>query len=113
MGLRHKQTEFAFLIAEHILWLREQGYEVTLGDAYRDRRSHGEWGTRIAYGNPFSNHKRRLALDINLFRDGKFLSRTKDHEFSGTHWESLHLNNRWGGRYNDGNHYEYVPEGWR
>jgi hypothetical protein len=59
-----------------------------------------------------SLHTVRLAVDINLFRDGKYLRKTADHELLGEFWESLsgeyegsNLNFCWGGRFNDGNHY--------
>jgi len=75
------------------------GYEVTLGDAFRD--------SRCPYGSMFSKHKKRLAIDLNLFKDGVYLTRTKHHKKLGKFWESI--GGVWGGRFNDGNHYEW-PE---
>lgn len=89
----------------------ELGFEVSLGDAFRDKRSHGELGTRIAYGAAFSCHKVRLAIDLNLFRDGKYCRETEDHRELGEWWEEQHVLNVWGGRFNDGNHYSMTHEG--
>jgi len=75
----------------------ELGFEVTLGDAYRD--------PRCPYGSKSSRHKSRLAIDLNLFRDGRYLTETKDHEPLGLWWEGQ--GGIWGGRFNDGNHYEW------
>lgn len=111
MTLGEKQRLFARLIAEHILWLSSQGYEVTVGDFYRDPRVFGEVGEKKGYGRSRSNHKRRLAADLNLFLDGKYLSRTLDHLESGKMWESRHELCRWGGHYSDGNHYSLEHEG--
>ena len=111
MTLGEKQRLFAKLIAEFVLWVYEQGYELTYGDALRDPRSHGPVGESKAYGAAYSNHKSRLAVDFNLFKDGVFLQKTSDHEPLGVKWESMHESNCWGGRFNDGNHYSMEHEG--
>jgi hypothetical protein len=109
--LREKQSKFARLVAELINRATELGYEVTLGDAYRDPRVHGAFGTKAAYGRARSVHKLRLAIDLNLFKDGKFLSTTEDHTPLGVWWESRDPMCRWGGRFNDGNHYSFEHGG--
>ena len=87
----------------------ELGYEVTLGDAYRDPRLHGGIGVKMGYGHPKSCHKLRLAIDLNLFKNGKFLTTTEDHRQLGEWWESI--GGTWGGRFNDANHYSLEHEG--
>ena len=105
MTLREQQSKFAKMAAELILKAYEMGYEVTLGDAYRDPRLHGEMGVKKAYGAANSFHKIRLAIDLNLFKDGKFLTTTADHRPLGEWWESK--GGAWGGRFKqaDANHY--------
>jgi len=68
-------------------------------------------GVRIAYGAAFSCHKLRLAIDLNLYRDGKYCRETEDHRELGEWWENEHPLNVWGGRFNDGNHYSMTHEG--
>jgi hypothetical protein len=104
MTLRQRQSKFARMIATLIQAAFEMGYEVTLGDAYRDPRTHGKAGEAKGYGSPNSLHKKRLAQDLNLFKDGKFLTTTEAHRPLGELWESM--GGSWGGRFNDGNHYE-------
>ena len=111
MTLSEKQRKFARMIASLIEWVYEQGYEVTLGDAYRDPRLHGAWGEGGGYGRPRSCHKLRLALDLNLFREGKYLARTEDHLPIGERWEAM--GGAWGGRFGDGNHYSLEHQGAR
>ena len=78
-----------------MLYAYELGYELTFGDAARiDGKGHA----------PNSKHYKRLAIDLNLFRAGKYLTATADHEPLGKFWESI--GGKWGGRFNDGNHYE-------
>lgn len=86
------------MVALLILYAEQQGYEVTLGDAYA-KAGHMDG----------SLHYSRLAIDINLFKDGKYLTKTEDHEILGIFWESI--GGAWGGRFNDGNHYSLAHDG--
>lgn len=105
MTLREKQSKFVLMVAELIQHAHALGYELTFGDAYRDPRVHGAFGTKQSYGAANSFHKLRLAIDLNLFRDGKFLEGTESHRQLGEWWESK--GGTWGGRFNDGNHYSF------
>lgn len=111
MTLREKQSLFARFAAKLIDKAYELGYEVTLGDAFRDPRVHGEMGVKMGYGHSKSVHKIRLAIDLNLFKNGKFLEGTDAHKELGEWWENQHELARWGGRFNDGNHYSFEHQG--
>lgn len=111
MKLGEQQRLFMTLVPRLIDYIHEQGYECTLGDGYRDPRVFGEVGEHEGYGHPNSAHKRRLAIDLNLFKDGVYLQKTKDHEPIGEWWEKQHELCRWGGRFNDGNHYSLEWNG--
>ncbi|MGL5529087.1 MAG: M15 family metallopeptidase [Plesiomonas shigelloides] len=107
--LGQKQRRFTRMLAELITFAYANGYELTVGDAYRDPRLHGDMGVKKGYGHASSNHKQRLAIDFNLFKDGKFLTSTEDHRPLGEFWESI--GGSWGGRFNDGNHYSIEHNG--
>lgn len=109
MTLGEKQRKFVKMIGQLIQFAYDKGYELTFGDAYRDPRLHGAFGTKKGYGAASSVHKVRLAVDFNLFKDGKFLTATEDHEPLGLFWESL--GGTWGGRFEDGNHYSLEYQG--
>lgn len=111
MKLGDKQKLFMRLLPRLLDFLHDQGYEVSIGDGYRDPRVFGEAGEKKGYGRRSSNHKIRLAIDINLFKDGRYLTQTEDHQPIGEYWESLHELCRWGGRYDDGNHYSLEHQG--
>jgi hypothetical protein len=85
------------MVALLIQYAYELGYELTFGDCYRD--------PRCDYGSEVSFHKKRLAIDLNLFKNGRYLTSTKSHEPLGLFWESI--GGTWGGRFDDGNHYSY------
>lgn len=107
--LGQKQRRFVKMVSKLIDFAYANGYELTFGDAYRDPRLHGEMGIKKGYGHSKSNHKIRLAVDFNLFKDGKFLTPSEDHKPLGEYWESI--GGTWGGRFNDGNHYSLEHNG--
>lgn len=109
MTLGQKQRKLTRMIADLIIFAYDQGYELSLGDAYRDPRVHGNVGVKKTYSSASSLHKERLAIDLNLFKDGKYLTATADHRPLGEYWESI--GGTWGGRFNDGNHYSLEHGG--
>jgi len=118
MQLGDKQKLFMRLLPRLIDYAHEQGYEITIGDGYRDSRAFGDFGERMVtadgksvYGRKWSNHKQRLAIDLNLFKDGSYLTTTSDHRKLGEYWESMDELCRWGGHYDDGNHYSLEHDG--
>lgn len=111
MTLGQKQRAFAKLLPRLIDKAHELGFEVTLGDAYRDPRVHGKVGEKAAYGAAYSMHKSRCAIDLNLFKNGEYCTKTSDHKPLGEWWEQQHPLACWGGRFNDGNHYSFEHQG--
>lgn len=97
------------MVARLIQFAYSNGYEMTIGDGYRDPRLHGALGVKIGYGAANSCHKLRLAIDLNLFRDGKYLTATDDYRMLGEFWESI--GGTWGGRFSDGNHFSLEHDG--
>lgn len=112
MTLRQKQSIFTFLVARLIIHANGLGYELTFGETYRTPE---QAALNAIKGIGISNslHTKRLAIDINLFKKGKYLSDTESHRELGEWWERQHSHCRWGGRFNDGNHYEFTETSWR
>ena len=106
MTLRQKQSLFTLNVAKLIQFIHNTGYSVTFGDAYRTKEVAQIYALQ-GRGIKDSQHCKRLAIDLNLFSpDGKWLQDTASHLQFGEYWEKLHPDNRWGGRFQDGNHYE-------
>jgi hypothetical protein len=105
MTLGQKQRLFSRLIAHLIDHIYTMGYEVSFGEAWRPHE-----GTYPPGSKPRC-HSIRLAVDLNLFHDGRYLSSTEAHTPFGEYWESLDPDCRWGGRFNDGNHYSITHRG--
>jgi len=103
VSLGDKQREFTACIGHLIEFAYSIGYELTFGDAYRSPTNPD--------GHKRSCHRVRLAVDFNLFKDGEYLTETDDHKRLGEYWEELHPDARWGGRFDDGNHYSFEHNG--
>ena len=110
MTLRQKQSLFADLAASLIKEAHFRGYAVTFGEAYRSPEEAARMA-KLGKGIKNSLHCQRLALDLNLFKDGKYLSSTEAHQPLGEWWEQQHPLCRWGGRFKDGNHYSLEHGG--
>lgn len=113
MSLGNEQRRFTRLLADLVIYAYEIGYELTYGDAYRDKRMHGEVGEKKAYGHKNSCHKVRLAVDFNIFEDGKYLQgseATFAHNRLHDYWDQLG-----GGKRikHDLNHYSFEWQGMR
>lgn len=108
------QKRFMHYVPRLIDYIHEMGYECTIGDGYRDQRVFGMIGVFKGYGHRNSNHKRRLAIDLNLFdRNGNYLDMSEDHRLFGEYWKAMDTRNRWGGDFPtpDGNHYSMLYRG--
>lgn len=110
MTLQDKQALFAQMAARLIVQAAAMGYAVTLGEAYRSDQEAARLAVTGA-GIARSLHCQRLAIDLNLFRDGKYLTDTADYLPLGEWWESI--GGAWGGRFGraDGNHFSIEHEG--
>lgn len=115
MSLTVYQFAFAQNVSKLIAHAKEIGIDISLGEAYRtqDQQFLYYYGKKInAEGNNLtivegkkrswttrSKHKKRLAIDLNFFIDGKLTySHPKITEL-GQYWESLNELNRWGGNF--------------
>ena len=98
LSMVDRQSEFASAVARLVLFAIEMGYQVTFGDAWAKEGEGRRHKTR-------SLHYDRLALDLNLFKDGVWLTKTADHTLLGLYWKAI--GGVWGGRFGDGNHYEW------
>lgn len=127
MTLREKQSAFARAIASLILWITEEGkrrgekWEVTLADGAVDPyRKVITASGQLVVGHDRQHmdgslHYLRLAQDLNLFVDGQLVKDGSHPEWKaiGEHWEAMHPELRWGGRFTsvDANHFSFEHEG--
>ena len=118
MKLSEKQREFTFMVAKLINWVEKSKHSfITFGEVYRPKEMQEiylkEGKTKVKH----SKHQDRLAVDFNLFINGKYTPKPEDYRPLGEYWETL--GGRWGGRFGvpkkdwdkkngwDSNHFEY------
>jgi peptidoglycan L-alanyl-D-glutamate endopeptidase CwlK len=89
----------------------ELGYEVTLGEVYRDPEWQQVMVRRGKSKTLNSRHQKRLAADIFLWKDDNVTWDNADYEELGQWWESLSESHVWGGswRMKDSVHFEIRP----
>ncbi len=115
MKLLDKQFAFSRLVARLIQQANSMGYDVTLGECWRPDVT-AQFYADKGIGSKNSLHRLRLAIDINLFLDGKYLTSTEDHRPLGEWWEKQSTDDvecAWGGHFDDGNHYAIAHQGMR
>ena len=110
MTLGDTQREFTLAVGKLILYTYGFGYELTFGDAYRDKRVHGEFNKKKSYSAGKSVHKIRLAVDFNLFVSGVWIQDGEHEAWKelGEYWKTLHALARWGGDFKDANHFSFT-----
>ena len=101
MTTSQKQRRFSWLVSCLIDWAYKNGYEIVLGEAFRTKEQQAIYVKTGKSKTMHSKHLRCLAIDINLFKDDKYLSNTADYEPLGKYWESLDDECIWGGRFGD------------
>lgn len=112
MSLGSKQEDFMVALGKLLVYAHAKGYRFRGGDLFRDPRVHGEHGTKNGYGASESVHKLKLAIDLNLVVDGKYITSSDHPAWAELHeyWESL------GGAKavpNDANHFSFEMWGCR
>lgn len=108
------QEEFAQSVARLIQQASKLGYGVTFGEAYRTPE---QAKLNAASGSGIANslHTERLAIDLNLFKDGAYITDGQGHRDLGAWWKTLGPRYRFGGDFKraDWNHYSISPDGVR
>ena len=99
MSLSKQQMDFVQAVGKLINFVYSKGYTLTFGDTYPGKFKHRK----------DSWHGKGLAIDLNLFLNGEYLTKTSDHAQFGEFWESI--GGTWGGRWKDGNHYSWGEGG--
>ena len=127
MTPKERQVIFTKNIGILIAEIYKRGYECTFGEAYRTPLQ--AWVNALpsgsvldatlpnqtveSYPDPVggigiekSLHRRRLAIDLNLFKDGAYLTDTESYKQFGMYWLTLHSENRWSEK--DANHFSMT-----
>jgi len=103
MTLRQAKSKFAWMLGNLICFAFSQGYEITMGEGTITIVYCKNCKKKVSIHRKGSLHHIGLAQDIDLFKDGVYLTETSDHSVLGAYWISI--GGSWGGEFDDGNHY--------
>lgn len=112
MTLLEQQQLFAHLVADLINQAYLLGYTLTLGEAWRTPEQ-AEWNAQRGIGVAHSLHTERLAIDLNLFKDGVLITTVDGYRPLGNYWKGLNDLARWGGDFKspDSDHFSLTWQG--
>jgi hypothetical protein len=96
MKLSERQGIFALNVSKLLQWIFQGTRTCTLGEAWRTEEQ-AKYNEEHGLGIANSLHRSRLAIDLNLFKDGILLENLEDYREAGEYWKTLHIDNNWGG----------------
>lgn len=108
MKLSEKQAIFSLNVAKLIIQSKEIfDIDISLGEAYRTKEQQSIYYSRGLSKTLQSRHMSRLAIDINIFKDGKWLTEREDYKPLALIWKNLNPLNDCGYYWGwDFNHFE-------
>ncbi len=112
-SLRQMQSLHVRLVAKLIEWATANGYELTWSETYRTPEQ-AMINAANGAGIVHSLHLVRLAVDLNLFKDGALLTTVEDYRPLGDFWKTLDPLCRWGGDFTtrpDSDHFSLAWQG--
>jgi len=107
MLLSEHQIKFTHDVCRLLQFIWDCGYEVTFGEVYRTPEQQ-----KINYEKGLSKtlnsmHLKRLAVDLNFYKDGKYVPGEKIPRATALYWKSLSTLNRAGQDWGwDAGHFE-------
>jgi hypothetical protein len=99
MSLSDEQATFLLDACKMIQYATEQGFKVTGGELFRTAEQQAIYVQTGRSKTLNSNHLKRLAIDLNFFKDGQIIWDKGILAPLGVYWESLNPKNRWGGNF--------------
>lgn len=113
MSLNSKQARFTYKIAKLIIWAKEElGVSLIGAELFRTPEQAALYA-REGKGIKNSVHRKKLALDMFIFKDGKISWDKEDYLPIGTKWKSMDVDARWGGDFKnrDSVHFSFEHGG--
>lgn len=124
MTLRQKQSLFVECLVRLWDFGHSRGWAFTLGEAgvinprkvwvHHPRENNYVTETCADHEHmEESLHYKRLAIDVNLFVNGRYIRSGTNPAYLelGEYWEGLHALASWGGRFGDANHFSIRHAG--
>lgn len=90
-------------------FLHVNGFDIRIGEAQRTKAQQEIYVQEGKSMTKNSMHLKKCAIDLHIFKNGKWIQDKKKLQEIGDFWESLDTLNRWGGnwkRFRDVPHFE-------
>ncbi len=100
MSLVEQQSTFLLHVCRLIEHATSLGFVVTGGELSRTPEQQQIYVKSGRSKTMQSYHLRRLAIDLNFFKDGKLIYDKSELHPVGDYWEALDTKNSWGGNWN-------------
>lgn len=115
MTLADKQMLFMKLLGEFLVWIYQQPSMAVTGGQLERSEETARIYAMMGKGIANTLHTKRLAIDLNLFIAGVYMTSSDAYKPLGQKWKSMHPLCRWGGDFSkpDGNHFSLEHEGVR
>ena len=113
MSLNSKQARFTYKIAKLIVLCKED-YDIDLigAELYRTKEQ-AEIYAASGKGILSSVHRKKLALDMFIYKDGTISWDNEDYRIVGELWKNMDADARWGGDFKgrDSVHFSFEHNG--
>lgn len=93
-----EQHLFMMDIVRLLQFAWNKGFVTTFGEAFRTQEQQEIYVKTGKSKTLDSYHLKRLALDLNIFKDGRLATKAEC-DVLGKFWEDLDPKNRWGGNF--------------
>ena len=104
-----QQRLFVKLVGQFIGWCYDNGYELTFGEAWRTPQQ-AALNAKAGIGIANSLHTQRLAVDLNLWQGGQYITDPTAYKPLGDQWKTMHELACWGGDFKsvDADHFSMT-----
>lgn len=99
MSLVNEQHTFLQDACVLIAFAAKNGFQVTGGELFRTPEQQDFYVKAGLSKTKNSYHLKRLAIDLNFFKNGKYITDKATLQVLGDYWESLSSKNSWGGNW--------------
>jgi hypothetical protein len=112
MSLNRKQADFTACIGKFIVWAFDHGYQLIGAEWFRTPEQ-AELYAKQGKGIKNSVHRKKLAVDFFLYKDGNISWNKEDYRPLGDKWKSMDSRARWGGDFKnrDAVHFSFEHNG--
>jgi peptidoglycan L-alanyl-D-glutamate endopeptidase CwlK len=101
MSLGKKQEIFSKNLHLLVAHIYDLGFQIRRGECHRPYFMQQHYVRTGRSKTLKGRHPQKMAADLFIFKDGKWISSKEELQGIGDYWESLDCENEWGGNWTD------------